>query len=282
MSTEFVLGTAQLTCRYGVINRHDRSSDAASAISLLRFADRLGIAAVDTAPSYGDAESLIGQAAIQTPVHTKFASGQAPLTSLQASLARIGRRHIDVAYFHDSQVALRDPDMIRATAGQVVGAQCERIGVSVYDQEEFRAAIDHPDVSVVQVPISVLDRRFSSRLLEAAIDQHVCVYARSVLLQGVLAASPADLPRSVGHLRSHVLEFQELAREFGVSPLQAAIGWVCSIKGVHGVVLGASTEADLAGCVHATQSQPLDHTMVEALERLPLPEPAAVDPRRWR
>src|SRR5581483_1445040 len=71
-----VLGTAQLGMNYGRVNATGKPSRK-EAVAMIRHAVAHGVAAIDTARAYGDAENLVGEAltehcGIRTAVITKL------------------------------------------------------------------------------------------------------------------------------------------------------------------------------------------------------------------
>lgn len=273
-----VLGTAQLRMAYGITRRSTGAPSADDARRLLTAAAELGVAALDTAPGYGDAEDAIGRSGTTLPVHTKVDPARTPSDSLARSLGRLRRERVEVLYLHDSAEVLRDPSPVVSAAHELVGDLVGRLGASVYDVEEFDAAVRDPRIQVVQVPLNVLDRRIDADRLEAAAKQGVHVYGRSILLQGVLAAPPG----AVEGLAPHVVGFQALARELGRTPVELALGWVRALPGVQGVVMGAESVADLREIVDAWSAPRLDPEALAAVGALPLPPPELCDPRRWQ
>ncbi|HEY2592607.1 MAG TPA: aldo/keto reductase [Chloroflexota bacterium] len=86
-----------------------RAADRSETNKLVRHALDLGINFFDTAPSYGDSESLLGEALVGVPrqsyvLGTKFTtrhgSAGAARASLEASLRRLKTDYVDVVYFH--------------------------------------------------------------------------------------------------------------------------------------------------------------------------------------
>lgn len=276
-----MLGTAQLTVSYGALAVRHLATDEAEAIAVLRSAAELGVAAIDTSPTYGAAEDAIGLVSLDTPVHTKFVVGIDPVESLYASLRRLRRKSVDVAYFHDPQAAIREAALITRVHNEAKSLVYERLGISVYDESEFEAGVENPHISVIQAPISVLDRRFAREWIALASHHEVDVYARSVLLQGVIATPADKLPNSLAALRGSVHAVQQLAASNGLQPLELAIAWVCSIPGLAGVVIGVNNRHELTQCVEAARSIELSQAVLDAVEDLPLPPVELVDPRRW-
>ena len=54
------LGTAQFGFNYGVSNANDQKIKASEVRNILNFSSQIGISSLDTAPSYGDSEKVLG------------------------------------------------------------------------------------------------------------------------------------------------------------------------------------------------------------------------------
>lgn len=274
-----VLGTAQLTTRYGVTNgRRSEPSDHES-LALLAAAAATGFDAVDTAPVYGDAERIIGRAPESFRVHTKLRTGIGVRDSLAASVRQLGTQPIDVLYLHDPDEVLRSDGPVLTEARAALEGSDVRLGASVYELRQFDAALEDPSITVVQAPGNLLDRRFTGDALERAAESGTAIVLRSALLQGTLASDPEHLPAAVAHLAPAVRALAEIASTFGYRPIELALGWIRRLVGVECVVLGASTVTELDQLRAAWMD--LDADVLATLEQLELPDPEACDPRRW-
>lgn len=278
---ELALGTAQLTSRYGVTRSSGNSNRAEGAVAILDAAAAAGIDALDTAPAYGSAEETIGAAGWAGSVHTKIDPGLDPATSLAESLARLHRDHVEILYLHDAAEVLRPDSAVVEAAYRLVGQGIGVLGASVYELAEFDAAVDDPRIGAIQVPLNVLDRHIDEGRLETATIGGVQIYARSVLLQGVLVASPDWVEVALPGLGGYVAAFQSVARECGRPPLELAIGWATAIPGIRGIVLGAGSTDELQGLVSAFRSEPLEEGALCALRDLDQPGHPLCDPRQW-
>lgn len=278
---ELVLGTAQLRNDYGVTTSLVGSRHRGDAIELLRAAVHEGVEALDTAPAYGEAEATIGEVAWTGSLHTKIDPELEPATSLVGSLDRLRRSGVDVLYLHDASEVLRPDSPVIAAAQSLVGHGIGALGASIYEIGEFDAAMADPRIGVIQAPLNVLDRRIDESRLARAQSAGVAVYARSVLLQGVLTASPDAVEAAVAGLGGYVSAFQAVARRWRRSPLEAALGWVRAVRGIKGLVIGAESPEELHGVARAARSEPLDDAMLSELRSLDQPERRLVDPRTW-
>lgn len=279
VDSEVVLGTAQLRNAYGVMRRSGNARSDIDARAMLTTAVALGFDALDTAPAYGEAEQTIGEAMLSIAVHTKIEPNIDPGTSLAESLARLRRDRVDVLYMHESTAVL--DNAVLEAAHRLVGPRVGILGASVYDIAEFDAAVADPRIGAVQVPLNLFDRRFDGQRLSSATENDVRVYARSALLQGVLAAAPASVTGPVAGLRSYVEEFDRAAKCLGRSRVELALGWVRSFAGIRGVVVGAESVEEMEGLMRALRAAPLTTAEVSKLGSLAVPPLALTDPRRW-
>lgn len=278
---EFVLGTAQLGNDYGITRHRSGAPHAEAPRDFLAAARDLGVDMLDTAPAYGRAEAIIGEAAWSGRIHTKVSRGAEPRNSVERSLDLLRREKVDVLYLHDPATVLDSTALLLTAAHELVGSLVRRLGASIYDDAEFEAALRDDRIGAVQIPCNVLDRRFSADRLSAAVSAGMEIYVRSALLQGVLAMPTSELPDHLGDLRPYVDAFQTLASQFGRSPLEAALAWARSLPGVRGVIVGTSSATELRELLAAFRAEPLTPVELDRLDDLPTPRPQLTDPRTW-
>lgn len=280
------LGTAQLGLDYGIANRAGRP-DRATAAAILERAHRAGVRCIDTAPAYGTAEAVLGEllpAAGTWRLVTKTTGGAVPGDlgrALAASLQRLRRSTIAGLLVHDRRDLLGPAgDRLWAELCQLRDAGLvERIGVSVYHPDEVRTLLARYPLELVQLPLSVFDQRArSSGVLAALAAAGVEVHVRSVFLQGLLLMDPDRLPAALAAARPRLGTFAARARELGLSPLQAALGFVAGIAGVAVAICGVEAPAQLDELVAAlaTRIEP------EVFADLATDDLGVVDPSTWQ
>jgi aryl-alcohol dehydrogenase-like predicted oxidoreductase len=162
-----------------------------------------------------------------------------------------------------------------------------RLGVSVQTTAEAAAALGDPEVKHVQLPFNLLDRRWRragiDRMLAGRPD--VLVHARSVLLQGLLAAdSPEPWPRVAGYDAAATVDaVRALVRELGrEGPLDLCFAYARAQRWIHGVLVGVATHAELMENVALFARPPLDPEECARVESAfgGLPE-ALLNPALW-
>ena len=157
------LGTVSLGVEYGIDAPGEFGRpDEASALRLLREAVDRGVTLIDTAPTYGESERLVGRAVAGDPrviVATKvtppaeFANVRVSIdASLEASRRAINRDRLDIVQIHNATC-----EMIRS--GEVTDALLEAkrrgvvrlVGASVYGEQAALAVVRSGQFDILQV-----------------------------------------------------------------------------------------------------------------------------------
>lgn len=300
---ELVLGSVQLGQPYGAANRTGQPSRSA-ALKLVRHAADAGIGTFDTARAYGESEDRLGEAlsgrkAIRTVTKlsplNELAAGApreavraAVDASIAASLAALKRDRLDCLLLHRAEHmtshggAVWERLIERLEEGTVLA-----LGVSVQSPAEALAALDCPDVQHLQLPFNLLDGRWRRAGVIARIEArpHVTVHARSVFLQGILAANdPSVWPAVAGTDASALVKFiSDLAARFRrESVADLCLAYARGQNWIDGVVVGMETETQLNTNLRLFVRPPLGHDGCAEIEAcVPAVPDALLDPAQW-
>jgi aryl-alcohol dehydrogenase-like predicted oxidoreductase len=290
------IGTAALTVPYGAPGAKRPSPDPAQARRVLLAAVERGVRFVDTAPAYGESETLLGNTLggragclfatkLATPVAGWDALSPREIrthvrTSTEASLRALRRERIDLLQIHNAEKLL-------VRRGVVAEALVElreeglvlRIGATVYGEADALAVIACPAFDVVQIAFSALDRRPERRTLAAAAAARTAVVARSLLLHGVLSPAGRDLGGPFAALGAAA---DAVRRALGASWEAlpgAAVAFVANHAGIACALLGPRDESELTALLDQIGR------FGERGMDLQLPMPALpdwlLDPSRW-
>ncbi len=277
---DLAIGTAQWGASYGITNVHGRVSDADLGL-IVAEAERLGVAAIDTALAYGDAQVRVAPFVERFWVSTKVAGAGDVAEQVGTCLEQLQVTRLDAVMLHDWDAL---DDSARTSAASVLGELAsegiiERVGVSTYGEPDVVSAarvFDSVDaaVGIVQVPANAIDRRLDSSSSLGLLSAQGCVVqVRSVLLQGLLAGFGG------GELGSHpdVVTFREWASQQSGGLVGAALAHVRSLPGVSQVVVGAASVAEWAEVCAAWMGV----APQRAPEHLASEDEVLLDPRRW-
>lgn len=257
---------------------------------------------IDTAQSYGDAESVIGATfkKMSNPfgrVTTKLKSyglGKTPSDirrSIEVSKQKLGSSvHMNILLHDSLDFFGRDSgtwDVLRSAQTDGV---VERIGASI-DKPEFLAPLlQDPSVSALQFPANILDYRWeespAAELLQAR-NRQAKTYARSIFLQGILLATSQGWPAFGNTDPERILSVLDgLANDLGrENRLDLLVGWA---KGwakrfqIDALVIGVLSEAqwlEIVKCFSNDALTPdaLDHCR----NRLPRVATEFLNPSNW-
>ena len=295
------LGSAQWGMPYGIANGSGPPDDEALEAMLTRARDA-GVRGIDTARAYGMSEARIGEMIRAIPstdgwrVITKLAADvhqdglgigetlERVATSLTESRVALGQDALPVVLLH--RFAHRHAcggKLWRTLLAERDAGRIGSLGVSAATPEEAWAALDDPDVSVLQVPSSLLDLRLlRQEFFPRAREMGRTVYVRSVFLQGVAHLDPERLPKALSGLAEPLRKIRFAARELGVSPRALFLGFAREfLPGAYPVV-GCETDAQLEELIDDWTNSTIDvASLAPLVEALPTLEAELVDPSKW-
>ena len=274
---------------YGVANAHGRPN-LETAVAIVAAAWERGVVEFDTAPAYGDSESVLGECfrrlgiADKVRVVTKVGTHEPDgvRRSVEESMRRLGVRKIHGVMLH------RQDDLARIDAGleRVVSAlrsegTLERFGVSVYHPEAALRALDSDIMDMVQVPANVLDRRFmDAGVFRRAAESGKRIYVRSVYLQGLLLMEPEDVPEHLARAVPHVRVLKSLAGELGLSRVQLALAYARQAWPEAMILIGAESPGQVGEGLAAFEGGGGD--VVSAVEaRISCNDETLLNPSMW-
>ncbi len=300
---ELVLGSVQLGVPYGAANRTGKPTRAA-ALRLVTRAVDAGITKFDTARAYGDSEDRLGEAlrtrkAIRTitklsplahlaPGATRREVRAAVDTSIEESLYALRREQIDCLLLHRAA-------HMTAFGGAVWERLIERLedgtvlalGVSVQSPEEATAALACSDVRHLQLPFNLLDWRWADAGIVENIRSRaqVTIHARSIFLQGLLAADDASIWPRIDDIDAAALisTISEIARDFGRdSAADLCVAYARGQDWIDGVVVGMETEDQLDDNLRLFLRPPLSPAdCADVAKRLPRVSAQLLNPAQW-
>jgi spore coat polysaccharide biosynthesis protein SpsF (cytidylyltransferase family)/aryl-alcohol dehydrogenase-like predicted oxidoreductase len=304
-AARLTLGTAQLGLPYGIANRAGQPSEqAAQEVILTAIAS--GIRSIDTARAYGSSERAVGKALQQggrstVTLVTKLApladiaddaaAGhvvQAVRASVFQSLAEL-RTTPDVLMLHRAShlSAWRGTVPAELLRLRQDGYLCE-LGASVQSPEELHVVLANPEIKHIQVPFNVLDWRWDdgvALVAEARRKRPLVIYARSVLLQGLLTST------TTAHWhRAHVVNHESviaalaaMAEQVGSPTItDMALRYVLSQSWIDQVVIGVETKEQLESAL-ASAARPsfADDQCATLQATRPRLDERSLDPVRW-
>ena len=281
------MGTANFGLEYGISN-YGSKKDPSDVKSILDCASSYGILHLDTAPVYGNSETLIGSFwndGNPLNVMSKLAridcqDKESIIDSVSKSRIYTRQEKLWSLLLHNSEVIF-DPEYshVRETLLELLETgQVSNIGVSVYSEEELLKAKDFfPELNHFQIPENLCDRRkFNSSQLKTLSEQGNEIYVRSIFLQGLLLMNPKELPDNLQTAGGTLEEFQAHCLRQNISLVEACVIYANSISWSSGLVVGVDSKEQLLEVINSLKSiTTLDY------DSFPVFEDWVLDPRNW-
>lgn len=289
------LGTVQFGMDYGVQGAHKPSQEIVD--NILNKAIENRIYHFDTAAVYGNAEELIGSYFFRKgyqrqKIVSKLAAnvfvGQPKkkwkdivLRNVMKSLKSLNVSSLEAYLFHNAAYIF-DSDAVNALHSVVKEGLARHIGVSVYSPSEAMKALEYQEMDVIQIPYNIFDRRLDKcGFFKDAEKRGVEVYARSSLLQGLALMKPEFLPENMKFASKYLRRFHTTCESYGISPLEAAIGFVGNHRKIDYVVFGVDSEEQLKEYI-SMRDRSIPDKLLKSLElEFEVVEEKLVNPTLW-
>lgn len=299
-----VLGTVQIGVPYGIANRSGMPGEEQAA-ALINSAVKSGITSIDTARAYGQSEARIGKALKDTAYSGQVITKLSPLSDLtddsnpaeieaavradfETSRSLLGMEILDCLMLHRAEhLTAWDGKVWSILQALVREGLVQRIGVSVQSVTEAKQAFGTAGMSHIQLPLNLLDYRWREAGIDALARAHpdITVHARSLYLQGLLAAGDANLfPKMVGVDGSALVKLlRACASDLERSSLaDLCVAWARSLDWVGGLVIGMETQDQLRDNLKLFTTAPLTGDERNELEaRLPRVPEQLLNPALW-
>lgn len=287
MTSRLALGTAQFGLKYGVANESGQINVEQGA-SILTQAQKFGIDLLDTAIAYGQSESTLGAIGVKSlRVVSKLPAipqdctdvVQWVLSEVQQSLHRLRINSLYGLLLHrPSQLTdNQGPALVDAFQQVKECGWVQKTGISIYTPDELQGISELITLDLVQAPLNLFDRRLvESGWAEKLKSEGTELHVRSAFLQGLLLMPSEKRPKKLCQWTEIWQTWDDWLRHTALTPLQACMAYVLSIKEVDRVVFGVEGVAQLQE-IHASTSATLPDL---PMWKSSMPDDL-VNPSRW-
>lgn len=285
------IGTVSMGLSYGIRTPEQcRCPDKVLSMRLLEAAADRGITLFDTAPTYGDAEEILGRAlgrktdclfATKSSIHANPDAAETLRVSVENSLKRLRRGHIDILQLHNADSESIENTEISEVMHRLKNEGKVRVvGVSVYGEMPARTALKSDIYETIQIAYNLLDRAVPEPLIAEAYRLNKGILARSVLLKGVLTEKVGWIPPSLSGLRNEANRFREAVSCSWQGLPAVALRFVLSNRAVSSALLGPQSLIELEAAVKAEAEGPLAKSVLDQLPPTHV-EPWLLNPSNW-
>jgi aryl-alcohol dehydrogenase-like predicted oxidoreductase len=253
MNKKIILGTAQFSGSYGILNE---AKENIRVNKILNIAEKGNIKFLDTAYNYGKSQSLIGKyGAEKFKIISKIPNldnNSNTIDFIRKSLDEIFNdlkiKKIDTILFHDSNQLLskKGEELFEALNRYKDNKLIKKIGASIYNDIDSEKLLNHFDLDVIQAPFNLFDNEnLKNGFLSKIKSRNIEFHARSIFLQGVLLSKVQDIPQKLCSLFPNLEILDEFCIENKITRLEACLNYVNSVNEIDYMVVGVDNEVQL-------------------------------------
>jgi aryl-alcohol dehydrogenase-like predicted oxidoreductase len=281
---KLVIGTAQLGMNYGVFNNKKVNPKDFRKIQRLVLKSKIHF--IDTAPSYGDSEKIIGNSKLRNlNIITKIRIPKKNIhlkswlnKEISQSLNKLKIKKLYGVLVHNSK------DLLGKYGREYLDYLLElkkkkiikKIGISIYSPNEIKKIWKFWKPDLVQVPFNPLDTRIlDSGWIDNLKKLKIKVYARSVFLQGVLINHhiPFKLNKK---FKQPLYKFNNWCCLNKISNIEACIHFVKQFKKIDYLVVGFNSYIHLKKIIDVFEKKYIVVPKIFSSKNIKL-----IDPRKW-
>jgi aryl-alcohol dehydrogenase-like predicted oxidoreductase len=242
--------------------------------------------------AYGHSEQVIGeymsQASKPFDIITKILAGSEGLgpksikTKIQNSLIKLNSPHVYGCLVHSFEEYRKAEFLWSVLEDFKREGVIEKIGFSLYKPEELDLLwVNGVEFDIVQLPFSVLDRRFERyfRLLK---ERNIEIHTRSVFLQGLVFMDPKQLPESLQQASESLHRLQDIAQKNQISVSALCLNYVGLNRHIDKVVIGVDSLSHLRSNISDLKEIEKVSRLMQDLETLNISSEDVLLPYNWK
>lgn len=289
MESKLILGTVQFGLDYGINNNTGIISEK-KIKEILDYAFNNGIKLLDTAEAYGSSQKKIGEyhkkSRNKFGVITKFSSKTNSksidiIKRIQTNLKILNVNKLYCYMFHsfkefDTSFQTYRKDLLQLRKNGVIN----RIGVSIYTNDEFEKVLRFKDITLVQLPFNLLDNdNKRGSIIKKAKEKGIEIHTRSVFLQGLFFKNLNKLPSKTKALSGYLNYLHDFCDEdYNINDL--ALNYVYNKKNIDKVLIGVDNILHLKLNLNSVKKR-IKNKLIKEIENVNVKENNLLNPSNW-
>jgi aryl-alcohol dehydrogenase-like predicted oxidoreductase len=286
---KIVLGTVQFGLNYGINNQIGKPTED-KIFEILDEAFNKCIKKLDTADVYGNAVDIIGEyhqkRQNRFEVITKFKNDNLKEQSINewvySQLDRLKCENLYGCMFHSFDDYKQTPELINELIALKQKGIINKIGVSIYSNEQFEEVLNDESIKLVQLPYNLLDNEnLRGELINNAKKKNVEVHTRSVFLQGLFFMNLDNLPERLIPLKPYLSKLHELSKKYHLSLHELALNYAISNQNIDNVLIGVESLAQLKSNLE-TSNKTIPDQLLREINNINVKRVELLNPSNWR
>lgn len=298
--SEIAFGGVEIGMPYGLnMSQAKQMPLKKDAINLLHHALDKGINFFDTARLYGESENIMGEAfyGMRDQVilaskcrHFRNTDGSLPArsdlknivrTSIQESLKSLKTDYIDVFMLHYADLEILALEELYEVFADLQKEGLIRYpGISVYQEQETKRALDKGFWEVIQAPFNLMDQKQSVHFQQAH-EQGVGIVVRSVLMRGLLTDKSFQLHPALKPVQDHIHQYRQLFHADITTLAALAMKFAASIPEISAVLVGFDKMEFVDNALEIFNDQYLSSEQLALANSLSFPDQEFLNLAQW-
>lgn len=291
MNNKLILGTVQFGLNYGINNKEGKLPKL-EIFKILEKAYDLGIRTLDTAEAYGTAHDIINEFHKLVPfrfkIISKFSGDIKKYPNDILERLKIHVHYFDVSkleayFFHsfkDFKSSLKRDNLVLQKIKD--SNLTNKIGVSVYTNEQIEEVINHKEINLIQLPFNLFDNESKrGEVISKAKERGVEIHTRSVFLQGLFLKDNGSLKGNLVELKNDLNDLNELLITYRIETVIAALNYVCSKSYIDKVLIGVDNIDQLKMNLDSLEYD-LPQKLIKKIDQINVKNKELLNPSQWR
>jgi len=284
---KIVLGSAQFGLNYGISNKKGKTTLREVEL-ILDYAFSKGIETIDTASSYGDAETILGKFNLgkDFKIYSKISSiknqpNVEDFISEQIfkSLELLKIDCLEGVFLHRPNDLLSDDSykVIETLDKCVSDSLIKSYGISIYESKDLDSLNRYSNLSLLQVPRNILDRRFSREEIKQRFTKNnIKFFVRSVFLQGLLLMDIDLQKRKFPNYSKLWNKWNLWLEEQNISAVEACLSFFQSDQDYDKLIVGVESKKQLQQILN------IDHSDKKVPNFKNFIDEKIINPSKWQ
>lgn len=287
LMNNIILGTVQMGIPYGISNTMGQIS-LSDSIQILEEAHKFGVRTLDSAEAYGNAHSVIGEFNLQFPEKQFNITTKLPHIIQEDIEVKVNQylmdlhvNRLDTLLFHSYKTFKENignlNQLIKLKQKNIV----EKIGVSVYTNQEAEDVIQFDEIDIIQLPFNVFDNKnLRGEILELAKKKGKTIHTRSCYLQGLFFQPIHSDKKIVSALKKELELLHSIADKYQLNIQQIALNYCLQQPNIDQVLIGIDNLEQLKSNL-SDANKTISSEIIEEINTLHILNSDLLNPSLW-
>lgn len=249
---KLILGTAKFGYNYGISKKILKTNEIKKIFKIVK-SNKINF--VDTAQNYVNSERRLGilkncNPNFITKINLDNNIKKNPTKYLEnkvlLSLKKLRIKRLYGLLIHNPSFIFKNKKFYKLIYSFKKKGLVKKIGFSIYNQNELKIILDKFKFDLIQLPISLFDRRFvANNSLKILKKRKVEIHARSIFLQGLLINEEFQKKKFFQKWKNDFKDLSIWSKKNHSTVLASCISYVFSVKEIDKIVIGVDSAENL-------------------------------------